>query len=241
MIGGNDISQAIPVIERASRILRGKGNDYLTVQAGFKKAYQEHRSEAIADAYLKSSYDMTVKEFKRSARKLLDPNIHAELSFQIKAFNLGCAFLVYGYDNKKQPHIFEVRNPGKATTHDKPGFWALGAGASSALNMLSALGQGREVTAFAPTIYNVLAAKYFSESASDVGEKTFFVLHEYGSVAFATSGIHLEPSIRTLWKENRPKTPSGVEVLVQQANIDFWPKRRKKPKPSDSQTSENQQ
>jgi hypothetical protein len=236
MIGGNDISQAVPVIDRAANILRGKGNDFMTVMSGFKQAYQEHRRDNITDQYL-SSYDMTIKEFKRNGRKLLNPEIHASLSFQIREFRLGCAFLVYGYDNKKQPHIFEVRNPGIATIHDKPGFWAIGAGASSALNMLSTLGQGRELTRLAPTIYNVLAAKYFSESASDVGKKTFFVIHEFGSIGFSTSGIHLEPSIRTLWEENRPKTPPSMGQLVESANISFFSKRKNIPKPSASKTS----
>lgn len=228
MIGGDDVSQAVPIIERASRVLRGKGQDFLTVMSGFKQAYREHYLETMADELL-ASQEMTVRQFKRNGRKLLNPEIHADLSIRMREFTLGCAFLVFGYDSKKLPHIFEVRNPGKSTVHDKPGFWAIGRGTRSALTMLSFLGQAREATSLAHTIYNVLAAKYASETASDVGPKTFFTVSQYGSCAFSTRGRRLEPTMRELWeKEGKPRIPSSVMQLVESSEMAFWPKRKPK-------------
>ena len=227
MIGGSDVSQATAIIERATKVLRGKGNGFSTVMTGFKQAYREQYREVIADSILPPSDMTTLGEFKRDGKRLLNETMHRDIALELMDFSLGCVFLVYGYDSKRQPHIFEVRNPGKATIHDKPGFWAIGKGATSALAMLALLGQGREVTRFPETIYNVLAAKYASETASDVGPKTFFMIHEYGSVGFSTVGRRLEEEMRELWKTvGRPRVPDGVASLVEKSDISFWPKRR---------------
>ena len=238
MIGGSDVSQSIPVIEKASKLLRGKGDDFAVVMNGFKDAYQEHRRRVMEDELL-STFDMTLPEFKRTGGKKLQPDIFADLSYQMKNFNLGCAFLIIGYDTKKVPHIFEVRNPGKATVHDKPGFWAIGSGAPAAMSLLAQLGQAREASSLADTIYNVLAAKFSSETASDVGTETFFFLKEYGSYAFSGQG-HLKRAMRELWNEvGRPRIPSSVAQIVQDAQVKYWyaPNKARKPKPSTVQRS----
>ncbi len=221
MIGGDDVAQAVPVIEKATRILRGKGDDFVTVMDGFTAAYQAHRRKMIEDELL-SGFEMSIAEFKKTARQRLDPNVHADLSFQIKNYDLECAFLVFGYDKKRVPHLFEVRNPGKATVHDKPGFWAIGSGASSALNLLAFLGQAREASSMADTIYNVLAAKFYSESASDVGKETFFFVKKYGTYAFGAQG-KLRRGMREIWeKDGKPKIPASIEQFVATADINFW-------------------
>jgi hypothetical protein len=223
MIGGNDVAQCVPVLERAKQVLKGKSDDFLVVMRGFKRAYQQHRQEVITDEFL-SPYGMTLEEFKKKGRKLLDPAVHADLLIKIRLFNLGCAFLIYGYDEKKSPHLFELRNPGKTTIHDKPGFWAIGTGASAALSMLANLGQEREGTRLPDTIYNVLAAKYSSESASDVGPDTFFFVQQYGSYAMSTKG-GFEKSIRNLWEqEGRPRIPPSIGQIVEGAEMHFWQK-----------------
>src|SRR6185437_12935594 len=102
MIAGSDISQAIPVIEHATKILRGRSGKADVVRRGFKKAYAEYRQEVIADRLL-SSFDMTVPQFKRSGKKLLNAEVHADLSFQISVFNLGCSFLIHGFDDEGDP------------------------------------------------------------------------------------------------------------------------------------------
>ena len=226
LIGGDDISQAVGVIERATKILRGKGNDFLAVMAGFKQAYRAVYEETLEDELL-APEKMTLREFQRNGKKLLNAEVHADISFKKRSFNLGCAFLVYGYDQHKRPHIFEVRNPGKVTIHDKPGFWAIGSGARVALTMLSLLDQAREETWLQKTIYNVLAAKYASETASDVGPETFFSIVEYGSVAFSTQGARLEPEMRAIWEaEGKPRMPLNVMRVMEQAQLRFWPKRK---------------
>jgi ATP-dependent protease HslVU (ClpYQ) peptidase subunit len=222
MIAGSDISQAIPVLDAATELLRGKSGKFPLVFQQFKKAYADYRRTVMTDIFL-NSFDMTMAEFKRNGKKQLNTEVHADLSFRIRNFDLGCIFLVYGFDDHGEPHIFTVSNPGKAEVYDKPGFWAIGAGKSVALSMLAALGQHPQRNSLAHTVYNVLAAKYTSESASDVGPETWMFVHKKGHSAF----IHepkLEETVKSIWqKEGRPKTNEKAVKAIEESDITFLP------------------
>src|SRR5258707_4360856 len=199
MVAGNDISQAPFVIERAKKRLKGKTGDLLIVKNEFTRAYQEQLREVIVDEFL-SPFSMTLEEFKKNGRRQLEPNLHQSLSFGIKNAKLGCKFLVFGFDNDKIAHLFEIGEHGKVESKDKPGFWAIGTGAASAISMLAYLGQASERTPLPATIYNVLAAKFISESASDVGKETFTFIKKFGNTSF-TYRIDFEKELRDLWNE----------------------------------------
>ncbi len=220
MIAGNDISQALPVIERATKVLRGRSGDVEVVRRGFKRAYAQCREELITDTFL-TSFDMTLTQFKRYGREQLNSEIHADFSFRIKNFDLGCTFLIHGFDDEGEPHIFTVSNPGTVDTYDKPGFWAIGAGKNSAISMLAALGQHSERHSLYETIYNVLAAKYISEGASDVGKETWMFVHQRGSSAFMHKP-KMEEEVRKIWeKKGRPTTNSEAVRVIAEAGIEF--------------------
>ena len=65
--------------------------------------------------------------------------------------------MVYGFDDNVKPHVFTIANPGRVESFDKPGFWAIGAGARSSLSTLSVLRQHPDRCSVEQTIYNVLA------------------------------------------------------------------------------------
>jgi len=116
---------------------------------------------------------MSIDEFKKKGSKQLHPEVFADISIRMRSFSLGCTFMVYGFDDNVKPHVFTIANPGRVESFDKPGFWAIGAGARSSLSTLSVLRQHPDRCSVEQTIYNVLAAKYSSESASDVGPETW--------------------------------------------------------------------
>jgi len=222
LIAGNDISQSLPVVEAATELLRGRSGKAKIVRRGFKRAYAEYRREVMTDALL-SSFDMTLAEFNRKGRKQMNPEIHADISFQIKNFDLGCTFLVYGFDDDGEPHIFTVSNPGKERVYDKPGFWAIGAGKTAAISMLAALGQHPHRNSMHETIYNVLAAKYISEGASDVGEETWLFIQKQGCSAIAHKP-NMQEKVRVIWKEKgRPKTNEQAVEVIKESRIEFLP------------------
>jgi len=134
---------------------------------------------------------------------------------------LGCKFLLYGFDEIKRPHLFEVGEGGQTECRDKPGFWAIGNGATSAISMLAYLRHSAEMTPMRVAIYNVLAAKYISEGASDVGPNTFFFIKKFGYNGFFSYG-NIEPRVRQIWEERgRPSIPPEALIAIDSFGIRF--------------------
>lgn len=222
LIAGDDIGQCDLVIERAKKLLRSKVGGLQVVMDGFKAAYKQQFHSAVEDELL-APFDMTLDQFRRRGKTELNAEVFADLSFQIRNFKLGCKFLVYGFDDKKRPHLFSVDSPGQVTSHDRLGFWAIGSGARSALSMLAALGQTAGVTPLSSTIYNVLAAKYISEGASDVGRQTFLFIKRYGSTMY-TNKSGLEATVRRIWEsEGRPRTNAKAVEELEKGEFVFYP------------------
>jgi hypothetical protein len=220
MIAGSDITQADSILEKAKKLLHGKSDDTLEVKNGFKAAYQDHFKECIEDELL-SRFDMTMPEFKKNGRKQLNPEIFADLSFQVKNFKVGCSFLIHGFDEQGKPRIFTVTNPGKIQNYDRLGYWAIGLGARSALYTLATLRQSPAKSTKAQTMYNVLAAKYTSESASDVGADTFFFAKERGTNSLIIP-VDFEPEIRRLWEsQGKPKTLQEAVDFIDKSSVRF--------------------
>ena len=221
MIAGSDMAEAPAVIHEVRRLLRERSGDLLTVKTAFKSAYQLSRRQAMTDRFL-STFDMTIDEFKKRGSKQLPQEIFTDLAFQMKSFNLGCTFLVFGFDEKALPHLFVVRNPGRIESYDKPGFWAIGAGASAALSMLSLLHQHSERSTLHETIYNVLAAKYSSESASDVGPETWLWIKKINCIGFSND-VGMERQIRDLWETaGKPATLASALTVIERSALCFW-------------------
>jgi hypothetical protein len=214
------------------------------VKDAFKKAYQQHFREVITDDLL-SRFDMGYEEFKKHGRDRLNPEVFADISFQIRRANLGCTFLIYGFDDRKHPHLFTVTNPGRVDVYDKPGFWAIGKGATMALGMLAVL-RHRKNTPLEEAVYNVLASKYASESASDVGPETWLFISKYGADAFLHVG-DFEEGVRKIWEEKgRPRTNEEAVEFIKNGHMEWTSvgevvRRVKVSKQSDAQTSKRAQ
>ncbi len=236
MIAGNDIAECVPVIERATRTLKGQPGDFSGVRKAFARAYQEQLREVLEDSIL-SPLGMTISEFKKKGAKQLPQYDFSLLSQQIREADLQCEFLVYGFDEHKRPHLFVVENPGRVRVYDKPGFYAIGSGAPSAMAMLSYMGQAAEASSFEDTLYNVLAAKYISESADGVGKETFLVISEHNSIAYYAP-TRFEASIREIWeKEGKPRMPASIPEMIKGAAIRVIERPSPKEKPSDAMGS----
>jgi 20S proteasome alpha/beta subunit len=229
MIAGSDMAQAQPVIDAAKRLLRKQSGEMRVVRDACRQAYQAHRREVMTDKFL-STFDMTIEEFKRNGPRQLLPEVFADISIQMRSFNLGCTFMVYGFDDSGHAHIFTVTNPGRSETYDRPGFWAIGAGKYSALSTLSVLKQNISRSSLPETIYNVLAAKYTSETASDVGPETWLWIKKIGCDAFSYD-MQLEPEIRKLWQDHgRPKTLQAAGDVFNKSKVTFLTAARLKGK-----------
>jgi 20S proteasome alpha/beta subunit len=226
MMAGNDICHFIPIRDRASDNMRGKPNTLQSAVSAFKDAYQDYLSEVTADRVLRK-YQLSVASFKRQGRRYFKKGLYQSLADRVEAVELECTFMVYGFDAKKHPHIFAVRHPGTVDVWDKPGFWAIGSVKTSALGMLLHLNQNIDVPLFR-TMYNVLAAKFFSERASDVGRHTVFYVKRYGFDGFARPS-NFEAEMRAAWEnDGAPRMPDSVQRLFQQTQdkISFWDSKK---------------
>lgn len=130
---------------------------------------------------------------------------------------VGCDFLVVGFDQSNLGHIFSVSNPTTdspsfVANFDDPGFGAIGSGGVTAESVLYGFGHNQGETLY-DTIYQVCAAKFASETASDVGERTVAEVIQKGEKKFLLP--KLTDSLRTMWEDTRPRVPNNAREEIQ--------------------------
>lgn len=217
MMSADDLTQCIPIIERAGEYFTGRANKLRTARAVFKGAYSQHRVEMCEDAGL-SAYGLSMKAFLKDGRKKLSDRMYESIRKRMEEVKVGCTFLVAGFDSSGRPHIFEVsesKNGGIADhVYDKPGFCAIGSGSYIAETILYSLGQSTDRT-FCETIFNVCAAKFMAEKASDVGKATYLLCKKQGSSAFAYAYGIIE-AMRRAWDEHGcPRVPERIVETIE--------------------------
>jgi hypothetical protein len=118
------------------------------------------------------------------------------------------------------------------------GFWAIGTGANGAISSLAHSVEYHSMGSHSPVpdvLYHVLAAKFMSESAQDVGRGTFIAVLEKSDKLKFLSDTGLV-KVRKAWEQDgAPKVPNKVTELIK-ANL-FSPgekKKKKTPKEADA-------
>jgi hypothetical protein len=208
MMSADDLTQCIPVIERAAEYVAGRANKPHTIRSAFKRAFSQHLVEMREDAAL-SHYGLTMKEFIKSGKKRFNERMFQSICKNMDDVKLGCEFIVAGFDSLTRPHIFHVTNEGKDSIYDKPGYHCIGSGSLVAESILYYFGQSIDRT-FHETIFNVCAAKFMAERCAGVGKATYLYARKYGSNAFAYVSGMVE-GIRASWDERGcPRVPEGL-------------------------------
>lgn len=219
MMAGADITPCVEIINASSKLFAKKKNTLANVTSAVRTAFQNHLQQLIEDKVL-SRYKMKLADFQRNGKKRFTPEVFNLLCSQIDNVALGCEFLVSGFDDEREPHIFTVTNPGIVSNYDRPGFWAIGSGANTALGMLFYRGQNVHEHV-EETLYNACEAKFMAESATDVGADTEMYIAKHGYRGFSYGG-NLLSVIREEWeKHGKPKMPSEVCKEIRQEGIYF--------------------
>ncbi len=222
LIAGDDASVAATILRRASQTFEHAENSLESVVTLMKQAYSSVLSDRAADEYL-ARFKMDMEHFRTNGRSELGDTVFQEFCDKISMFKLKCRFLVAGHDASQRSHIFTISNPGIEEVWDRPGFWAIGNGATLALSTLALRGQSWLKT-LPETIYNVLEAKFASEPATDVGEKTFCLVlraNHPGEWFWLTETTIQK--IRSKWqKEGRPKLPKGILEYIKSECSKQW-------------------
>jgi hypothetical protein len=219
LMAGSDITPCVEIMQAATGLLSGKHNTLRNIASAVKTAYQNRLQELIEDRIL-SRYGMKLQEFKASGKNQLTVEIFNSICSQIDNTSLECEFLVFGFDDNKIPHIFVVTNPGIVNVYDKPGFWAIGSGASAALSMLFYRGQNED-TEMEKALYHACEAKFMAETASDVGIETQFFISKHGHDTMSHKSTLLEVIRREWEKQGKPKFPRNVIKRIKELEIEL--------------------
>ena len=169
---------------------------------------------------------MNVAQIKDEIRKLN----------QIDKVEISLQFLLYGFDENSDAHIYLVDGRESPKCYNEVGVWAIGSGAHAALSALAfhidhkAL--NKYSTSVESAVYFAAEAKFMAESSGHVGkDATIIGIHrasdEIGTVTVLHDEVHV---IKETWaKEGAPRVPPTIENTI---------KVILKAKQSDSETSE---
>jgi 20S proteasome alpha/beta subunit len=206
IFSGSDISDVVPVMEMVKERFTNLDNTHMNASEVMCKAYSEQLSKKIERLVL-GRYQMSLVDFLKNGRKYFRLGDHSMILQEIRSVILGCSFLVSGFDGAGEPHIFMVNEPGISQSCDKPGFWSVGSGGFSANTLLLHLGQNIDKP-LEETIYNVCAAKFFSEKSLGVGKETWFFIKTFGSDSLISPPFFVE-EIRAGWETfGQPRIPN---------------------------------
>ncbi|WP_146072167.1 hypothetical protein [Bryocella elongata] len=207
LIAGNDVVFASPTIQRArKRIAKDSIKDS---DETAEILYEElcKTQNRVIEAKVLSKYGLTVEQFVNKGRKSFTDQVFYEICSRIDRENLSLQFLVAGFDTKNKPHIRIVSAGEPPHDFDSMGFAAIGSGAPAALASLSFAADHHGFCRYSDMdacAYHLYAAKFMSESATDVGRDTFFL--SVGKQG--TYSVHLlaEEAIRKAWlKDGAPR------------------------------------
>ncbi len=235
LLAGDDISYAQSVINRA----RTNGLEKIEHEgelAGWQIAeilYDSLLSERqrIIEALILKKYGFTCETFRDQGKSLCTEGFYSDVIYKISQTDISLRFLLCGFNNDGNTEIWGVSSDSPPQNYDNLGFWAIGSGANGAISSLahsvSHLGLDRfqrpELV-----LYHVLAAKFMSESAKDVGQGTFVVLIPQNDKIRFLLDEHVK-KIRELWEKNgAPRIPENAEVLIKSSLFSVRRKTREK-------------
>jgi ATP-dependent protease HslVU (ClpYQ) peptidase subunit len=222
-------------------MLAGKISHHWPVTGELSRRLDDHKEyleEDVADlctkAYIsyqrKLAYEKVLSPFGLSLdsflakRAELGDTMFERLWGEISRVQVGFDMLVVGFVGES-PRIFVVSNPSEEnpsfiTYCDDVQFAAIGSGGYAAESTLFALSEylGSSTES---KIYQVLAAKFSSESASDVGTATYLRVLRPDGTAIRMDADFIEAKIRREWEDfGRPRMrPKGFALIKEALKV----------------------
>jgi hypothetical protein len=143
-----------------------------------------------------------------------ETSVYNDLCSKIANVKLSLKFLLAGFDAKNKGHLIVGGGEEAPTDYTTLGFWAIGTGATAALSSL-VYHRGRQHISSSASVeqclYVACAAKFMSESATDVGK---FTTAATISMIDGFHTPHVNP-IKKLWEaEGAPRLPGDLETKI---------------------------
>jgi hypothetical protein len=217
LCAGDDIEHADPIIRKSRKYclaLYKKLRRVLEpeeVADAVDLAYSEQLQAHIENKILRK-HQFDSESFQKTGKSKCTPEVYMSFINKIEKTALSLEFLICGFDAKGQGHIWKVKGDGAPTSYDLIGFWSIGMGASAALSCLAfhvSRGHLNVYSSLPDAAYLTMAAKFMSESASDVGRSTFVVIVDAkGKEAVRLVSNPGVETVRRIWeKRGVPKVP----------------------------------
>lgn len=204
MFAAEDSTAFLPVVGEVYLRLKGKPDDPPIVDHDadivsnhVQEAYEKEFHERFFREHLARFRYVDVADFRRHGFQEMGKDLYGQYADALARFDLGLELIVYGFDGHGGRHLFEIANPGKIINHNLRGYTAVGSGSMMAL---AALTRKRIVPGLSETIYRLLDAKFSSETAREVGKKTYVI------IANKSGRFEIMPQkdiakIRAVWEE----------------------------------------
>ena len=231
-----DQSPATPILESVVASLATTSDKSLSsTVACFQQAFSEQLQSRIRQILM--PYGMTLENYHQIG-PALGPNFQ-KILFEMSTASIAATFLVFGYDDKKRPHIFTIKDKGEVEYFDLSGFWAVGCGQTAALGSLFSKNHSRW-NPYKLVLLNICEAKFAAEAAPGVGQGSFVVvIHPDGS---HLTLYDIEP-VRKAYERarRRPVTKTqknAVEALLKNLTPERGPQKKIKEEQSVKQLAE---
>jgi hypothetical protein len=227
LIAGNDVNRAETIFNKAKARLGEEGVRWRDADRIAEIVFEECNTERdrIIEASILRKRGFNWKMFREGGKTLCTDAVYYEIASEIADVKLSLDCLIAGFDEDDKPHIRFTNWETPPENYDQLGFYAIGTGAHAAMNSLAHaveyLNFGRKLK-ISEVVYHVLAAKFMSESAQDVGQDTLLVVGGHG--------VHDDPNdkdilffsvfagvdfVREKWEtEGGPKIPKGIATAI---------------------------
>jgi hypothetical protein len=171
MFAATDANLFLPIVrevwDRLGHV--DQTHDLEEVQRVVADVYREKFDKAFTSGYLVRYGFKSIADFKAAGFVQFGEHKFQDICDAIDKFDLGITLLGYGFDDERMPHIFQVDNPGRVTSHDLLRYAVIGSGYYMAM---ASLHRKKIPYHLDPLIYRVLEAKFSAETAPGVGKNT---------------------------------------------------------------------
>jgi hypothetical protein len=213
MFAAEDSTAFIPVLSSLYSGLSFTGDetedfDPDIIRKAVQVAYESEFNERFFREHLARFGYPDIVDFRSNGFQELGKELYGKYADSLARFDLGLELLVYGFSKSGGAHILEVANPGRVFSHKLRGYAAIGSGS---LMATAALARRPLVPGLTETIYRLLDAKFSSETARDVGQKTHVITLSKSGKFGIMSQKDVE-NVREIWRQTM-KNPDPKEAL----------------------------
>lgn len=219
MMFAGDPSEYIEIASAVFAATEEHGDDTIAlVMRLCEEAYRAHLAKKIEVGVL-GPYGITMPWFLRKGLRQFGEDEFARLNRRIEDVKVGADLMVMGFDVGGRPYIFTLDHPGLGH-HESLRFHAIGTGHILAFGWMA---MTYDITLSPEDLaYRMCEAKFASEGAMGVGEKTYVLAMSPDGTQHALKPENVAP-LRDRWRDigGPPPVPEDARELIADCWMNF--------------------